>query len=153
MSAPPSPKFNRGSVIVQPALTTGAETVTPAPAAPILTAIHPQVPTAQAAREPHVLERLLVWIIQQLRQLELAVGSHALAGGNHVRNIAIAANATKYIAHRLGRPYVGYVVTRAKRSSGTSSLVEEQALAAPYTSDKFLAIAATFTGVIDVYVF
>lgn len=156
MTAPAGARFNRGSVITLGTLASDVAKVASAPGAPAMARTVPIVPNAQALSDPTMIHRYLIDIEARLHRIGELLGTDILGGGNLIRNVAMTANTVNTFAHRLGRTYIGFVVTHARPTGAWSppySPVFDMALPNNFSADKYISLECSWTGTIDVYVF
>ena len=134
----------RGQTVVT--LLGSATKLTQAPSAPT----HVRLSTTAKAASPHALARHLEDLEKRFAASQRP---NLFSDGVAHRGLKVTAATTFYVQHRLGRPYVGYYVTRIQNPSAAPTLWEV-ALPGNYTPDKWVAFqTTTFTGTLDVYIF
>lgn len=145
-----APRLVRGSVITSATLTTDTDKIKPAPAAPV------QSRTVPVFADKHSMQRWAMDLEQRVHQMMVLLGSAVLGGGNLIAGISITANTLKTVAHRLNRPATSCIAVRMLPTgnwTNTWGPVLQQALPTGYTSDKYIAIEANWSGSVDLYVF
>lgn len=102
----------------------------------------------------HATTRLLSENKRRISELEGRALSNIFGNGVLLRNLKVNASPTvTYIQHRLGRPYTGYIVTRAVGNT-LATVAVEQALPANMSNSVWLALIFQIaTNTYDLWVF
>lgn len=72
-------------------------------------------------------------------------------GGIHVRGLSVTSGQAKLVFHNLGRPFVGYFVTRSQGASAIQ--IVETALPSGIQNTQAVNLVPSATGTIDVWIF
>lgn len=126
----------------------GVATPAPTPPMPPRQAIVPATTAKPEALYQHLhqLEKFLALMWRSL-------GSNVFAGAVNIRGIQLTAGVGLIIAHKLGRPYVGWTITRMRAASGVYPVVIETALPSLYTSAQSIQLEASNNCTLDALVF
>jgi hypothetical protein len=142
------------NVIKQPSIAGKAVAVQPANAAPASVSPHP---TAELVQTPRLLARYLVDLESRLGTIAQTAQAGMFVGANLVTGIPVASGTTKTIAHQLGRPIRGRIVTSQHVSSGpapsSGAAIVDATLASAQDVTKFYAFTPSFTGTVDILFF
>ena len=102
------------------------------------------------------MQRIVMDLERRVHELAVLVGSAILGGGNLITGIPLTANTLQTVAHHLGRPATHCIAVLMLPTGNWSSSwgpVLNRALPTGYTSDKYIAIEANWSGSCDLYVF
>jgi hypothetical protein len=108
--------------------------------------------TSKQAADPQAVARAISDIQLAQRQAGASAQSNPLnAGGVHFRSVSFTATVPKLLTHSMGRPFVGYLLTRWQGSVGP--VLFETALPSGLTASQAVNLVLSQTGVGDVLVF
>lgn len=107
--------------------------------------------TEASVKDPKQLSRHVNDLQTQSSAMLARTKAFPILFGRLLKNTALSSVTVNYIAHGLGRPYVGYLVTQY-HTLGSSPLVVVS-LPSGKTPDKYIALTSAVNGTFDLYVF
>jgi hypothetical protein len=109
--------------------------------------------TAADVQDPERLARAISDTNAALAQTQQAARTNPIfgAGGIHLRNLPVTSGVAKLLFHNLGRPFVGYIVTRVQGANPID--VRETTLPTGVQNTQALNLVPSASGTIDVWVF
>lgn len=109
--------------------------------------------TSSMLSNPDAMVRYLSEESLRLDRIAALLSQAVFTSGINLRNIAMTGAATNLVDHRLGRPYVGWVLTRVVATGATIPRVCERALPTDRSSSQWIQLDADQACSIDIYIY
>jgi hypothetical protein len=108
--------------------------------------------TAEQAKDPEQVARNINALQQQTAQSTRSLRNNPETGAIIFQGVAVLVGGTKVFTHNFGRPFQGYRVTRTYAGAGSAILLQDAALPAGLSVNNSVALTASNSGTIDVWI-